>query len=132
MNKIDPLASLNRLILEKEEEQLKQSVALKQHFRETYESLKPINILKNTFKTAASSNDLGSKVANATIGMAVGLLTKKLLGGNSSNPIKKLVGTMIGSYMGSKAESNGDGIRSFGSFLISKLTKHPATNGTEI
>jgi hypothetical protein len=124
MKIIDPFSSLNRLILVKEEEQLKQGIALKDHFRETYESLKPINILKNTLRTAVASSDLRSKAANATIGMAVGFLAKKLLGGNSNNPIVKLVGTTIGSFIGSKAEENAEGIKSFGNFLVSKLTKH--------
>jgi uncharacterized protein YcfJ len=124
MKIIDPYSSLSSDILVKEAEQMKQGVALKEHFRETYESLKPINILKNTFKTAASSGDLKSKVANATIGMAAGFLAKKLLGGSSGNPITKLVGTLVGSFIGSKAEQNADGIRSLGSFLINKLANH--------
>jgi hypothetical protein len=132
MEIIDPFSSLNRLILVKEGEQVKQGTALKEHFRETYESLKPINILKETLKTAVSSPDLKSRAAHVTIGVGVGFLAKKLLGANSSNPIKKLIGTMIGSFIGAKAEDNADKIKSFGSFLLNRLTNHSQNNGSEL
>jgi hypothetical protein len=132
MKIIDPFSSLSRVILIKETEQIKQGVALKEHFRETYESLKPINILKNTLTTAVSSPDLRSNAANATIGMAVGFLAKKILGGNSSNPITKLVGTLVGSFIGSKAKDNAEGIKYIGALLINKLTKHSENNGRKL
>lgn len=118
----DPFVTLNELILIKEAEQRQQGAALKEHFKETYESLKPINILKSTFKKAVSSPDLKSSAANSAIGITVGFLAKKLFGGNSSNPFIKLAGTLIGSFVGSKAEDNAEGIKSVGSFLLNKIT----------
>ncbi len=120
MQTSDPFVLLNQLIVIKEAEQLQQGKALKAHFRETYESLKPINILKSTFKKAATSPSLKSELANTAIGMTTGFLAKKLFGGDSNNPIKKLVGSLIGSFIGSKAEDNAEGIKSLGSFLVNK------------
>lgn len=122
MHKPDPFVLLNELILVKEAEQKHQGIALKEHFKETYESLKPINILKSTLKKAVSSPDLKSSAANSAIGITVGFLAKKLFGGNSNNPLIKLAGTLIGSFVGSKAEANAEGIKSIGSFLVNKIT----------
>lgn len=72
----DPFILLNQLIVIKEAEQLQQGTALKEHFRETYESLKPINILKSTFKKASSSPNLKSQLTNTAIGMTTGFLAK--------------------------------------------------------
>ncbi len=121
MQKQDPYLLLNQRILETESEQKTQAAALKEQFRATYESLKPINIIKNTFKQAAISPDLRSQVANTALGLGAGFLVKKLFGGDSKNPLIKLVGTMLGSFIGSKVENNADGIKSAGSFLVSKI-----------
>lgn len=128
----DPYILLNELILVKEVDKKQQGIELKEYFKETYESLKPINILKNTFKKAASSPDLKSKVANAAIGITVGFLAKKLFGGNSTNPLIKIAGTLIGSFVGSKAEDNAEGIKSIGSLLVSKIANSFQSNGSGI
>ncbi len=117
----DPYILLNELILAKEAERKQEGIALKEYFKETYESLKPINILKSTLKKAVSSPDLKSKVADTAIGITVGFLTKKLFSGNSNNPLIKLAGTMIGSFVGSKAEDNAEVIKTMGNILVRKL-----------
>jgi hypothetical protein len=64
-------------------------------FRETYESFKPVNIIKNEFSKLTGTTDAKSNVLNAAVGIGVGLLSKKLFVGASHNIFKKLFGTAI-------------------------------------
>ena len=50
MEKINAAILLKQLILVKEAEHIVEGKLLKDHFHLTYESLKPINIIKDTFK----------------------------------------------------------------------------------
>lgn len=121
MQKLNAAELLDQLILIKQEEHDQQLRELKNHFHETYESLRPINILKNSLKESSSSLNLKTQIADTAIGVTSGFLAKKLFSGNSSNPLVNLVGTMIGAFVASKAEKNAEGIKSIGSFLINKL-----------
>lgn len=121
MEKLNESAFIEQLILIKQAECNKQGEALKQHFRETYESLKPINIIKNTFKQATSSPGLKTDLVNTTIGLASGFIAKKLFIGNSSNLITKLLGNILGSFVAVKTEKSAEGIKSVGSFLVNKI-----------
>lgn len=128
MQKLNDAELLEQLILIKQEECDKQGKELKEHFRNAYESLKPINMLKNTFKQAVSSPDVKTQIADTAIGLTTGFLAKKLFAGNSGNPLVKLVGSLIGSFVASKAEKNGEEIRSMGSFIINKITNKDHSN----
>jgi hypothetical protein len=78
--------------------QLKQAqelLLLKEQFHNTYESLKPLNLIKNTFQDVVSSPEVKSSIVNNAIGLATGYLSKKLLIGGTHNPIKKILGAIV-------------------------------------
>ena len=89
---VDELRSKIALLKQQQETDL---ILLKEQFNETIESLKPINLLKNTFKDVVSSPDLKTTIVKNAIGLATGYLSKKVLIGSSHNPIKKILGTVI-------------------------------------
>ena len=68
---------------------------LKEHFQLTYESLKPINLIKNTFQEVASSPEVKNTIVNNAIGLATGYLSKKVLIGATHNPFKKILGAIV-------------------------------------
>ena len=59
------------------------------------ESLKPINLLKSTFNSVKETPGLGGLVVNTTLGMGVGLLSKRLMVGKSAGLLKKLFGSAV-------------------------------------
>lgn len=133
MQKLTSSQLLDQLILIKQEERDNQGRVLKQEFRVAYENLKPINILKNTFKQATSSPDLKTQIVDTAIGLTTGFIAKKLFTGNSNNPFVKLVGSLLGSFVSSKAEKNADEIKAIGSFLVNKATnKDHLDHGNEL
>jgi hypothetical protein len=54
-----------------------------------------MNLIKNTLREAITIPPTGNTIIDNTIGMATGFLTKKLLLGSSSNPIKRGLGTIL-------------------------------------
>jgi len=68
---------------------------LKSHFHHVYESLRPINLIKNTLKTASESSEIKDGLLDSAIGVSTGLLSQKLFMGTSANPIRRVVGGLI-------------------------------------
>jgi hypothetical protein len=92
LNKTDALNEAITILKRKQEIELK---ALTEQFSKTYESLKPINLVKNTIQQVTNSSDVKSNLVDNLIGLSTGFLSKKLLFGNSTNPIKKVAGTLL-------------------------------------
>ncbi|HEY4618571.1 MAG TPA: hypothetical protein VIH09_10300 [Flavobacterium sp.] len=69
--------------------------SLREQFHATYESIKPINLLKNTFAEMTTTPGLKSNLLNSVIGLSTGYLSKKLLLGGAHSPIKKVLGVLL-------------------------------------
>jgi hypothetical protein len=87
-------AFLNQAIQVLEEKQLIELESLHRQFLIAYESLKPINLIKNTLSEAASSSEIKKDIAIQMAGMAAGFIAKKVMIGGTHNPVKKLLGTI--------------------------------------
>lgn len=59
------------------------------------ESLKPANLIKETFKNTVQSPGFGKSMLKGAAGLAVGFLTKRLFVSSSSSIVKKAVGTVL-------------------------------------
>ena len=123
MQTIQTSADLKRAILELEIRQANELVMLKAAIKNTAESLKPFNLIKNSLKDAARSPDLKVDVFNAAIGLTTGILAKKLVIGNTINPFKKLLGIILEMAVANKVIKNADDIKSTGNSLLHKLFK---------
>ena len=97
---------------------------LKEEFCSTYESLKPINLIKSTFGKISSSPDLKSNILGGAFGIGTGILSKKLLFGRSSNPIKVFFGTVIQFAIANVVSKNADDIKSTGQNLLYRFLNH--------
>jgi hypothetical protein len=91
---------------------------LKNQFHTTFEKLKPINLLKETFKEVSDSPDLKSNLLNSAIGLSTGFISKKLMIGNTSNPIKKVLGTVVEFAIANAVTKNSEKIISVGETLF--------------
>jgi hypothetical protein len=106
-----------------EVEQAVKRQLLNEQLRITFESLKPVNILKSTFKDIISSPSLPGNILNATIGLASGYLTKKIAVGFSSNIFRKLFGNVLQLGVTNVVAKNPDTIKSFGKFIVEHLAR---------
>ena len=95
MEKITNGTALTTAIILLERKQADEEKVLKKGFHTAFESLKPLNLIKNTIREAASSGELKDNLLNTTAGLSAGFLVKKLFVGRSGNPIKKTLGNII-------------------------------------
>ncbi|WP_035671970.1 hypothetical protein [Flavobacterium sp. 83] len=95
MKKSNETDKLNEAIVLLENKQAIELISLKQQFELTYESLKPLNIIKSVFSEITTSSEIKGNLISNAIGMSTGYLTKKVLLGSSHNPIKRLLGTLL-------------------------------------
>jgi hypothetical protein len=92
MNETDTLKETIALLEYRQKQELR---ILKEQFEETYDSLKPLNIIKRVFSDMATSPDLKGNLLSNVIGMATGYFTKKVIVRSSHNPFKRLVGNVL-------------------------------------
>ena len=89
------IESLRGRISELEVRQAEEGKILKAQLRVTIDSLKPINLIKSLVNEAFESKSLRNEFVTNAAAYASGLITKKLVVGNSNNPAVKLLGLGI-------------------------------------
>jgi F0F1-type ATP synthase membrane subunit c/vacuolar-type H+-ATPase subunit K len=68
---------------------------MKKEFHQAYESMKPINLIKSTFKEVAQSQEIKDNLINTGVGLAAGYVSKALFEGVTHSPLRKLLGTAL-------------------------------------
>jgi hypothetical protein len=94
------------------------TLLLKEQFFLTYESLKPINVLKRTLKDITSSQYLVDDVPGTIMGLASGYLSKKIVTGRSANLFRNLIGSLLQFGVTNVVAKNSDVIKSVGMAII--------------
>jgi hypothetical protein len=92
---ITDTTSLLEAITRLEQKRREQEQDLSAHFKHTYQSLQPLNLLKNAFQGITDSPGAKGNLIKAGLGLGAGLLSKKLLFGGSGSIFKKLLGTAV-------------------------------------
>ena len=95
MKNINSGTDLRNAILQLEGKMADEGEMLKEQFFLTIDSMKPINLIKSTFREAAGSTELQDNLINSTIGMSAGFISKLLFQGISGSPVKKILGTAL-------------------------------------
>jgi hypothetical protein len=107
-------------------------ILLRDQFHLTYESLKPINLLKHTIKEVSSSNEVKTGVVNNIMGVTTGYLARAMVLGSSSNPIKKIIGNLLQFAVAAFVTQNSGPIKSIGKTLWGKLFKKPSDHDLKV
>lgn len=104
-----------------EDRQVQQIVLLKQQAQVTYESIKPMNFLKDTIKDFTAQSDLKENIFDGIAGVTTGFLSKKLIVGTTNNPVKKLVGTLLQVGITALVTKNSSKIKAIGEVFLKHL-----------
>jgi len=120
--------AINRLQIKRSHE----LVLLRDQFHLTYESLRPLNLLKHTFKEVSSSTEIKDGMLSNVIGLTTGYFTKAILIGSSANPIKKILGTLLQFTVATLVAQNSDSIKSIGKVVLDKLFKRPTDSDLKL
>lgn len=111
-----------------EEIRLRQRMELKQQFEETFDSLKPLNLLRNSIKGMTASPELKGQLVDSGIGLLSGIAAKKLFVRSSSNPLKLLGGVLLQALVTNLAAKNSDKIKHAGLHLLKSVLSHRRKN----
>ena len=118
MQKIDTQIQLTEAILRLELEQAKSLDTLKEQSNMIFDSINPVNIIKNTFKEVVASKEIKENILNTSIALAVGYLSKKVFEEESHSPLKKILGSALMFGITTVVAENSESIQSFGKGLI--------------
>lgn len=128
MHNIASSAELKNAIQLLEVEQASKKQLLKEQLNITYESLRPINIIRNMLRDITSSQGLTDNILGTVSGLASGYLSKKVFIGTSGNLFRKLIGSILQFGVTTVVSQHPDIIRSFGKSILQFLFRKRETN----
>ena len=94
---------------------------IKEQVQLKLESITPLNIIKNSISDLGSSPYLTENLMNHTLGIAAGLMAKKLIKCSSQNTTTHTLGILIEFSIANYVAKNGEIIIAFGGILIGKF-----------
>ncbi len=121
MTPINTSSELKAAIKELEARQASDLRILKDEMEIVGEKLKPGNLLKTVFNDVMDLPDLKTNLLNSAIGIVTGIFAKKLMIGKTINPIKKLLGLVLETFVATKISKNADEIKSTGGSILKKI-----------
>lgn len=95
MSRITSVNSLRRAIVSLENRQLAEEQLLIEQFTATYESLKPINVIRKMFDDILTVSELKEPLIETLAGVLTGYLSKILIIRNSDNAFRRLIGVFV-------------------------------------
>ncbi len=122
MQTINSEAGLRAAILQLESIQAIEREELKLQFNLAYESIKPINLIKSTFKEIGEYQGLTDQIISTSTGLVVGYLSKVFFESTSDSPTKKLFGTVLQFGITNLIANNPDAVKSVATGII-KIAK---------
>jgi hypothetical protein len=126
MEKISSENDLKAAILHLESKQTEEGKILKMQYLQAYESMKPINIIKSTFKEVSASPALKDELFNISVGLAAGYVSKILFQGTSHSQLRKLFGTVLMFGITNAVAKHPEVVKSVGRRVIKALIGKPA------
>lgn len=124
---MDSIEQLKLAIVEMEIQQANDKAMLQEQFKATYANLTPANLIKNTFKDLTHNDEFKEDILDTAIGLATGYLSKKVIVGDSHNPLKQLLGVVLQMAVTNLVTNNTDAIKSTLMGFINKISNKKET-----
>jgi len=103
-------------------EQAIEGQLLKEQFYFAFESLKPINILRDTLHDITTSPHLIDSILGTAAGLVSGYFSRKIMMiGASGNLVRKLLATVLQLGVTNVVSQNPEKIKSIGEFIIQRI-----------
>ena len=122
MKNINPIDALHARILLLENQQKQDLLLLKSQVHVTFESLRPINLIKSTLTEVSTSTNLKHSLLQNAIGLVTGYLSRKVLVGSSHNPLVGFLGSLFQFAVGNVVAKHSDPIIEKGESLIREFS----------
>ena len=96
---------------------------LKEQFLITFESLKPVNMLKSTLEEVATSPYLIENIIGSAIGLATGYFSQKIVVGSSFTLLKRIIGSALQFGVANLVAQHPGSISSIGKFVYKLFSR---------
>jgi len=96
---------------------------LKEQFHRTYESLKPVSIIRSTLNDITSSPGIIDNVLANVVGLATGYLSKKIIVGASGNIFRKLFGSVFQIGVSNLVAHHPEAIKTISQFIFQNIMR---------
>lgn len=118
---------LEKVIIELEKRKVVQEQHLREAFKATRESFRPINLIKSSIREITHTPEVRDSAIKTAAGIAVGLLTKDMFIGRAIPVIKKLVAGALENGVQNTFKSTGKTIKAIGTVLLNQIFKKKNT-----
>ncbi len=95
MQPINSAISLKQAIADLQQKKNAEEAQLRLQLSQTYESVKPVNLIKSTFKEVSGSQEIKDGLIHTSAGLVAGYLFKKVYEGEHDGVAKQLVGAAL-------------------------------------
>lgn len=121
MQKVTSTSELKEVIAKLEYKQKEQWVDLKDNLNVAFDSLKPINLLKTTYREFLSTPRMAENIVGSTIGLTTGFITKKLIVRKSGNVLLGLAGGLAQMLISNFVARHSDTVKTIGAGLLHRI-----------
>jgi hypothetical protein len=104
---------------------------LKELFYMAYESVKPINMIKNLFKEPVASQNIRDNLLTSSVGLGAGYLSKLLFQGVVRIPFKNFIGSALMMSVENLIAKNPGVVSTLSSLLLNAFSKKSKKNVAE-
>jgi hypothetical protein len=132
MEKINSETSLQDAILQLESKWSDEGKMVKEQFYLAFDSIKPINLIKSTFREAVASRDLKTDIINTSVGLTAGYLSKIVFASVMKTPLTKLFGTALMFGITKVVARNPQTVKSLGEKFLKMIRGKSKSNAHEI
>jgi hypothetical protein len=132
MKNIITETDLNDAIVQLERTWAEEGKMVKEQFYLAIDSVRPINLLRSTFKEAIASRDLKNDIVNTSVGLTAGYLSKIVLAGIVKSPLSKLLGTALMFGVTNVVARNPETVKSLGKGFLKMIRSKSYRRSHEI
>lgn len=101
-----------------------QEIRMKEYWEDTYESIKPQNLIRNIITDVAATPNIKSNLLNASAGLLTGMLTRRIIAGPSAGIIKRLAATAVQLGVTKAVANNFSNLKEKVQHLFSRRSNH--------
>lgn len=123
MGKIQSISDLEDAIKLLEFKKAEEEQLLKEISYMTFESLKPINMIKNIFKEVVEPQNLKDNLVNTSVGLGFGYLSKILFQSVVRVPFKKFLGSALMLSVENLVAKNPEIVSAIATFFLNSFSK---------
>ena len=123
MKKKNETDALNDLIFLQQHQYDVDLRLLKEQLHIAYESVKPVNLIKNLVHDVTSSPEIKEDVLGNIMGLATGFISKKLMVNKDSGAVMNVLGTVLQFAVGNVVSKHSMDIKAIGTALFNNFFK---------